>query len=158
MTGGASTPEDPQAAALPRRRGARHTGHMAPSVPPVDPATVRVLIVDDQAPFRAAARMVVELAGGFEVVGETDSAEAALAGLDDWAPDLVLMDVQMPGLDGIAATREVVARRPACRVLVLSTYDAEDYETGAVDAGAVGFVSKSEFGPDELVAAWADGD
>ena len=117
--------------------------------------TVRVLIVDDQAPFRSAARMVVELAGDFRVVGEASSAEEALDGLDGWAPDLVLMDVQLgAGMDGIAATREVRARRPSAVVLVLSTYEADDYETGAVAAGAVGFLSKSELTPESLVDAW----
>jgi DNA-binding NarL/FixJ family response regulator len=119
------------------------------------PASVRVLIVDDQAPFRSAARLVVDLTDGFEVVGEAASAEEALEGLDDWAPDLVLMDIQMPGIDGIAATREVVTLRPGCRVLVLSTYEADDYERGAVDAGAIGFVPKAEFAPDVLVSRWA---
>jgi len=128
---------------------AGHTGTMRDTAAPV-----RVLIVDDQAPFRSAARLVVDLADGFEVVGEADSAEAALGGLDGWAPDLVLMDVQMPGMDGLAATREVVARMPACRVLVLSTYEAEDYERGAIEAGAIGFVSKSDFTPDVLSDRW----
>ena len=157
MSGDAGTPVGPPGGAVdPHAPGAHHEDMTTTLSPEGDLASVRVLIVDDQAPFRSAARLVVELAGDFEVVGEAASAEEALDGLLDWAPDLVLMDVQLgDGMDGIAATREVVARRPGTTVLVLSTYEAEDYETGAVEAGAVGFVSKSEFTPDELVDAWA---
>lgn len=111
---------------------------------------LKVLIVDDQESYRSAARLVIELADGFEVAGEAVSGEDALEKVGDVDPDVVLMDVKMPGIDGLEATRRIVADRPNLRVIVLSTYDASDYERPALDAGAVAFVSKSDFGPDSL--------
>ena len=115
---------------------------------------VRVLIVDDQAPFRSAARMVVELCDGFEVVAEAETGED---GVERAAAevDLVLMDVNLPGIDGLEATRRIRSRDGAPVVLVLSTYESGDYDARAVEAGAVGFVGKSTFGPDELEDAWS---
>lgn len=113
----------------------------------------KVLIVDDQESYRSAARLVVELAGGFEVVGESESGEAAIDDVATTRPDLVLMDVKMPGIDGLEATRRITAAHPGIKVIVLSTYDASDYEGPALEAGAVAFVSKSDFGPDSLAAA-----
>ena len=119
--------------------------------------TVRVLIVDDQEPFRSAARMVVELTDGFEVAGEAATGEAGIALVAELAPDLILMDIKMPGMDGLEATRTIVADDGEARVVVLSTYEATEYERLALEAGAVAFISKSEFGPDELAAAWEAG-
>lgn len=113
---------------------------------------IRVLIVDDQAPFRAALRMVVELTDGFEVAGEAHDGESGLAMTDELAPDLVLMDVQMPGIDGLEATRRLTAAHDGVKVIVLSTYHAEEYETPALNAGAIAFISKSDFGPHSLAA------
>lgn len=117
-----------------------------------DMEPVRVLIVDDQKPFREASSMVVELTDGFEVVGEAEDGERAIAMADALHPDLVLMDIKMPGIDGIEATRRIMAARPESKVVVLSTYD--EFEERAIEAGAVTFVSKSGFGPDEIIAAW----
>ncbi len=119
--------------------------------------TVRVLIVDDQEPFRSAARMVVELTDGFEVAGEAATGEEGIALVTELAPDLILMDIKMPGMDGLEATRQIVADDGEARVVVLSTYEATEYEQLALEAGAVAFISKSEFGPDELAAAWEAG-
>ena len=120
---------------------------------------MKVLIVDDQEPFRAVARTVVELTDGFEVVGEVETGEASVQAVETLAPDLVLMDVNLPGISGLEATRRIVAgsangaRRPVI-VLVLSTYEASEYDDQATDAGAAAFIPKSEFGPDKLLEAW----
>lgn len=121
------------------------------SAPPVQ--THRVVIVDDQAAFRSAARLVVDMSDGFEAVGEVETGEEAVEMVASLAPDLVLMDVNLPGIDGLEATRRIVASGSHARILVLSTYSASEYESAARDAGAVGFVSKDDFGPDSLEAA-----
>lgn len=114
---------------------------------------LRVLIVDDQAAFRSAARLVVDLSDGFEVVGEAETGEDAVGLVAELQPDVVLMDVNLPGIDGLEATRRIVASGSAARVLVLSTYSRREYEAAACAAGAVAFVSKDDFGPDSLLVA-----
>lgn len=116
--------------------------------------TVRVVIVDDQEPFRRAARMVVDLTDGFEVVGEADSGEASIELARRLRPDLILMDVNLPGMNGLEATRRILSDTPATRVLVLSTYEPQVYERQAVESGAIAYVCKSVFGPDALIEAW----
>ncbi|MBW3658168.1 MAG: response regulator transcription factor [Actinobacteria bacterium] len=116
--------------------------------------TVRVLIVDDQAPFRSAARMVVEMTDDFEVLDEAETGEEAVAKALDLRPDLVLMDVNLPGIDGLEATRQILAGESSIRVVVLSTYEASEYGPRASEAGAIAFVSKSAFTPDALEEAW----
>lgn len=117
---------------------------------------VRVLIVDDQKPFRLAARDVVDLADGFEVVGEAESGEASLEAVRALKPDLVLMDVNLPGIDGLTATKKILAESPSqVIVLVLSTYEADEYAPRAAEAGASAYIPKSQFGPDQLEEAWA---
>jgi two-component system, NarL family, invasion response regulator UvrY len=113
--------------------------------------SVRVLIVDDQAPFRDVARTVVELTDGFEVVGEVETGEDSVTSARDLRPDLVLMDVNLPGISGLDATRQILAGVE----LVLSTYEADEYGPRAAEAGAAGFISKSDFSPDRLAEAWA---
>ena len=117
---------------------------------------VRVLIVDDQAPFRDAARTVVELTDGFEVAGEAETGEDAVDAARELTPDLVLMDVNLPGIDGLEATRRILAEseRPPV-VVVVSTYEASEYEPRATEAGAAAYIPKSEFEPDRLADAWA---
>ena len=117
--------------------------------------SVRVLIVDDQKPFREASRMVVELTDGFEVVGEAENGEQAVELASSLRPDLVLMDVQMPGIDGIEATRRIRELESPPRVLVMSTHESGSYEGPARAAGAIGFLPKSEFGMDALEETWA---
>lgn len=124
-------------------------------MPAVRVDVISVLIVDDQPPFRSAARMVVELAGGFEVVAEAETGEDGVELAASLRPDLVLMDVNLPGIDGLEATRRIVASRADTVVVVLSTYESSDYEAKAQEAGAFSFIPKSEFGPDALEAAWA---
>ena len=115
--------------------------------------TTRVLIVDDQATFRSAARLVVDLSDGFEVIGEAETGEDAVGMTAALEPDLVLMDVNLPGMDGLEATRRIIASGSSARILVLSTYSESEYEAAATSAGAVGFVTKDDFGPDSLLIA-----
>lgn len=119
---------------------------------------MRVLIVDDQEPFRAVARAVVELTEGFEVAGEVETGEASLEAARALHPDLILMDVNLPGINGLEATRQILAAAEPARpvvVLVLSTYEAAEYEPQAAEAGAAAFIPKSDFSPERLLAAWA---
>ena len=119
--------------------------------------TVRVLIVDDQQPFRLAARMVVDATDGFEVVGEAESGEASVEMARELSPDLVLMDVNLPGINGLDATRQILAERAdPVIVLLLSTYEEEEYAPRAAECGAAAYIPKAVFGPDRLEAAWAD--
>ncbi len=119
---------------------------------------VTVLIVDDQAPFRLAARAVVEATDGFDVVGEVETAEASLDAVRELHPDLVLMDVNLPGMDGLEATQRILAEDgpPPTVVVVLSTYEAAEFGPRATEAGAASFISKSDFSPDRLEQAWAE--
>jgi DNA-binding NarL/FixJ family response regulator len=114
--------------------------------------TVRVLLADDQALVRAGFRMILEAQDDLEVVGEAGDGEEAIALARRERPDVVLMDIRMPRLDGIAATRRVVAQRPDTRVLVLTTFDLDEYVYDALLAGASGFLLK-DVGRDDLVAA-----
>ena len=120
--------------------------------PPSDGAgKVGVLIVDDQAPFRRAARAVVTATPGFEVIGEAESGEEAVALAEDLAPEVVLMDINLPGINGIEATRRISAAHPEVVTLLLSTYREEDLPAGADDCGAAAYVNKEEFGPGVLL-------
>ncbi|MFJ4254090.1 response regulator [Microbacterium sp. NPDC090003] len=103
---------------------------------------IRVLLVDDQQLIRLGFRMVLEAEDDIEVVGEAGDGEVAIAQAAALQPDLVLMDIRMPGLDGIAATEQIVHRHPQARVLVLTTFDLDEYAFGAIRAGASGFLLK----------------
>ena len=121
---------------------------------------VRVLLADDQALLRSGFRMVLEEEEGIEVVGEAADGDEAVARTLEMSPDVVLMDVRMPGSDGIEATRRIVEQRPATRVLILTTFDLDEYAFSALRYGASGFLLK-DVQPAELVAAIrsvADGD
>ncbi|WHE37634.1 response regulator transcription factor [Microbacterium sp. BDGP8] len=118
-----------------------------------DPASpIRVLIVDDQQLIRLGFRMVLDAADGIEVVGEAADGAAALRAVSESSPDVVLMDVRMPVVDGIEATTRIRGEHPTVAVLVLTTFDLDEYAFGALRAGAGGFLLK-DARRDELVAA-----
>lgn len=117
--------------------------------------TVRVLIVDDQEPFRLAARSVVDVTDGFEVVGESETGESAVEAAADLDPDLVLMDVNLPGINGLEATRRILDGSDRVVILLLSTYEEEEYGPRAAECGASAYIPKSAFGPERLQEAWA---
>jgi DNA-binding NarL/FixJ family response regulator len=122
--------------------------------------TVRTLLVDDQALIRAGLRMVLEEEPDIEVVGEAADGGEAQVMAKRLAPDVVLMDVRMPGTDGVEATRRIVEDCPASRVLVLTTFDLDEYAFSALRFGASGFLLK-DVPPRELadaIRAVASGD
>jgi DNA-binding NarL/FixJ family response regulator len=116
------------------------------------PAIVRVLIVDDDDLMRAGLKAVLSSDTSIEVVGEAATGRIAIDAVRTQYPDLVLMDVRMPDLDGIAATREVLATAPEVKVVILTTFEQDDYIFGALHAGASGFLLKRTR-PEELLAA-----
>ncbi len=103
---------------------------------------IRVLLVDDQELIRLGFRMVLEAEDDLVVVGEAGDGHAAIAQTAMLRPDIVLMDIRMPGLDGIAATEAIVHEHPGTRVVVLTTFDLDEYAFGAIRAGASGFLLK----------------
>ncbi len=116
---------------------------------------VRVLVVDDQAPFLRAMTAVVEETDRFEVVGQASSGEEALVAAAELRPDMVLMDVNLPGIDGLEATRRLRAGDSPPVVLLLSTYDEDAGERFVAESGAAAYVTKSAFGPDRLEDVWS---
>jgi DNA-binding NarL/FixJ family response regulator len=124
--------------------------------PEIGVMAVKVLIVDDQAPFRMAARAVVDATDDFEVIGEAETGEASVAMAHELKPDLVLMDVNLPGINGLDATRQILSDLNPVVVLLLSTYEAAEYAPRAAECGASAYIPKSEFMPDRLVEAWTD--
>ena len=111
---------------------------------------IRVLIVDDQALVRAGFRMILEAQPDIEVVGEAENGLAAIEAARGLRPDVVLMDIRMPGLDGIEATRRLTAMGLDGHVVILTTYDLDEYVFDALAAGATGFLLK-HVPPEELV-------
>ena len=103
---------------------------------------IRVLLVDDQHLIRAGLRMLCETQPDIEVVGEADNGRDAVALAGRLAPDVVVMDLRMPGVDGITATSRILTERPAVRVLVLTTFGDDDHLYPALTAGAGGFLLK----------------
>jgi two-component system, NarL family, invasion response regulator UvrY len=119
-------------------------------------ATVGVLIVDDQAPFRDVARTVVALSPGFDVVAEAASGEEAVAAAIERKPQLVLMDINLPGISGLEATKRIVDQRPGTIVILLSTYTRDDLPAEAASCGAARYVHKEDFSPMILRETWDD--
>ncbi|MGO4187418.1 response regulator [Pseudarthrobacter sp. TAF60_1] len=114
--------------------------------------SIRVLLVDDQNLVRMGFRMVLDAQEGIDVVGEAADGRMGIEMSHTLAPDVVLMDVRMPGMDGIAATRTIVEEHPQSRVIVLTTFDLDEYAFAALRAGASGFLLK-DVGPAELVTS-----
>ena len=113
---------------------------------------VRVLVVDDQEPYRRAMQAVVEATIGFTVVGTAATGEDSVDVARDLRPELVLMDVNLPGIDGVEASRRILADGNGTVVILLSTYDRDDVDLDG--SGASAYVPKGAFGPDRLVEAW----
>jgi DNA-binding NarL/FixJ family response regulator len=115
---------------------------------------IRVLLADDQALVRAGFRVLLDTAADIEVVGEAANGDEAVAMVQEMRPDVVLMDIRMPGLDGLEATRRIVANKELAgvRVLILTTFEVDEYVFEALRSGASGFVVK-DIEPSELLQA-----
>jgi len=117
-----------------------------------------VIVVDDQAPFRLAARAVLRRTDGFELVGEAANGIEAISLADSLQPDLVLMDINMPEMGGLEATRRIVAGHPGTIVFLCSTYDVNDLPEDARSSGARAYMNKEQFSPKTLVRLWEERD
>lgn len=123
----------------------------------MEATSVPVLIVDDQAPFRSAARAVITVTPGFTVVGEAESGEQAVELADSLHPSMVLMDINMPGIDGYEATRKITEAHPEILVILVSTYSQNDLAADARLCGAGAYVHKEELAPKVLRELWDAG-
>ena len=115
-----------------------------------------VLIVDDQAPFRFAVKAVLRRLPGFELAGEASSGAEAITLADELRPELILMDINMPEMNGIEATQRILAAHPDVVVFLCSTYDLADLPRSATQSGASGYVNKERFGADTLRQLWEE--
>ena len=138
----------PQVVVAPRRR--RVEGRDAAAV---DEQPVRVMVVDDQPAFRRAAASVIELTDGFVLVAQAHDGTLAVSAADEVDVDLVLMDVNMPGIGGVAAARELVRRHPDVVVALVSTYATGDLPTDVLTSGRP-YLRKEHLSPDGLSALW----
>jgi DNA-binding NarL/FixJ family response regulator len=113
---------------------------------------IRVVVVDDHALHRDGTRQILDAYADLQVVGDAGSGEVALAVINQFHPDVVLMDIRLPGMNGIEVTRRLTRDHPDVRVLMVSSYDEDEYVRGALEAGAAGYLSKTTPGT-ELVQA-----
>ena len=130
-----------------RSNKARHDG-------PVADDLVRVLVVDDQASFRRATAATLAAMDDFVMAGECETGESALDVIRDGGADIVLMDIHMPGIGGIEATRRLRAAHPGVIVVLMSTYDLEDRPAAASECGAVAYLHKEHLSPELLSRIW----
>lgn len=117
-----------------------------------DTTPLRILLVDDQSLVRLGFRMVLEAEPDLHVVGEAADGTEAVRLAVETRPDVILMDVRLPSMDGIEATRRIVAANPDARIIILTTFDLDEYAFGGLRAGASGFLLK-DARPDDLIAA-----
>jgi two-component system invasion response regulator UvrY len=117
--------------------------------------SVGVLVVDDQHVFREVARDVIEVTADFELLGEATCGEHALAVVEELCPDLVLLDVRMPGMDGIETAKRILAASPQSVVVLISVEEEPNLPRGARFCGAAELVRKQDFGPARLKRLWA---
>jgi len=115
---------------------------------------VRVWVVDDQASFRRATAATLDVMDDFVMAGECETGESAVELIRDGDADIVLMDVHMPGMGGIEATRQIHAARPDLMVVLMSTYDLEDISAAAADSGATAYLHKERLSPELLSRIW----
>jgi two-component system, NarL family, invasion response regulator UvrY len=115
---------------------------------------VRVWVVDDTASFRLATAATLAATENFVMAGECEAGESAIELLRDGDAGIVLMDIHMPGMGGIEATRRIRAAHPELMVLLMSTYDVEDLPAEAADCGAAGYLHKEHLSPDVLTRLW----
>ena len=116
---------------------------------------VRVLIVDDQAVFRAAVHDLLQQTPGFEPVGDVSSGADAVTAVEEARPELVLLDIRMPGMDGIETARRIAERDPGVVIVLVSADEPADLPDGASSCGASAYVRKRELGPRRLVNLWS---
>jgi two-component system invasion response regulator UvrY len=119
---------------------------------------VRVWVVDDQASFRLATAATVAATDDFVMAGECETGESAIELLRGGGAGIVLMDIHMPGMGGIEATRQIRAVHPDLTVLLMSTYDVEDLPAGAADCGAAAYLHKENLSPNLLTRLWRAAD
>ena len=112
------------------------------------PETIRVLLVDDQRLMRDGLRILLELESDLKIVGEAEHGQAAIEGYRDHKPDVVLMDIRMPGMNGVEATRQIKSEWPDARILILTTFDDDEYVFEGLRAGALGYLLKDVSGSD----------
>ena len=146
----ASTPPGGRVSTLPADAPERQTVGMT------EQAKVRVLVVDDSRPFRIAARQVLRRVAGFAIVGEAETGEEALERVAELTPDLVLMDIKMPGITGVEAAQRISESAPQTVVFLCSTYELADLPAQVGVGGVAAYVHKEELRPELLEQLWRE--